>query len=177
MKKTLLFLILLGPLYLTTEAQKGGNGLNLAVEVGFPTGDFSNYNTGFGLLGKGYLGVGDHAQVSFTTGYSIFSEKDPPVNTSTKVSIVPFLLGYKYNWSLLYIHPQLGYAIYNTKVKVQENGVENKTKDSNGGFTLAAGAGVRLKAFDVGLRYQAGFPSGGTISYIGFHAGYDFFYK
>jgi len=161
----------------TVSAQRGNNGLDLAIEAGFPTGDFNNFKTGVGVLGKGLLGVGQRGQVSFTTGYSIFSQKNPPANTTVKMAVIPLLLGYKYNWSLLYVHPQLGLGIYKGKTKIESGGTQTKIKTSDGAFTLAAGAGIQLRALDFGIRYQAGFPGGGTISYFGLHVGYNLWYR
>lgn len=169
-----IFTICFFAFFLNSYAQRGSNGLELAVEAGFPAGNFSSYKAGVGFLGRGLLGVGERAQLTFTTGYSFFSQKQTPPNTTVKMSVIPLLLGYKYNVSLLYLHPQLGLGIYSGKTKTTINNMQTKTKTSDGGFTMAIGGGVKLGRADLGVRYQAGFPGGGTVGYFGFHAGYIF---
>ncbi len=173
MNKIIFLLLMITTASLPVKAQRGTYDVLLGVEAAFPTGDFNSYKTGVGGWIQGLLGVGETGQVSFTTGYNTFTLKNPPPNEKIKTAIIPLLLGYKYNWSIFYAHPQAGLGLYRLKVK-QDNGSSNTTtKSSNSGFTLGLGAGVKISRLDLGLRYQAGFPKGGTIGYFGLNAGYS----
>jgi hypothetical protein len=173
MNKILLLLVITSSLSISAKAQRGTYDFLLGVEAAFPTGDFNSYKTGVGGWVQGLLGVGESAQVSFTTGYNTFTLKNPPANEKIKTSIIPLLIGYKYNWSIFYAHPQAGLGLYRFKTKADNGGTSTTTKSSDSGFTLGLGAGVKVSRLDLGLRYQAGFPGGGTISYLGITAGYS----
>ena len=177
MNKIILLLVIATTASFSAKAQRGTYDFLIGVEAAFPTGDFNSYKTGVGGWVQGLLGVGETGQVSFTTGYNTFTFKNPPANEKIKTSIIPLLLGYKYNWSIFYAHPQAGLGLYRFKVKEDNGNSNTTTKSSNSGFTLGLGAGVKISRLDLGLRYQAGFPSGGTIGYFGLNAGYSLIKK
>jgi hypothetical protein len=173
--KNKLFAMLLSILAIAPAfAQKGNNQFIFGLEAGFPTGNVSDYGTGIGVLGKALIGTGDKSQFGFGTGYTVFKYSEATDNLTQKRSVVPFMLIYRQRVSLLYFEPQVGYGAYTSTVKRGSGNTSTKTTISNGGFTMAVGGGVQLGALDLGLRYQAGFPSGGNLAFFGLHAAYVF---
>src|SRR5215475_6012472 len=100
-------LLLLFPVILIAtfaSAQKGTNQIGVAFEVGVPLGDFGDAaKTGFGGLLKGLYGVGTAGQITFTTGYTNFGIKDLTSDESGSWWIMPFLAGYRHNFSGFYV--------------------------------------------------------------------------
>ncbi|MBA2744753.1 MAG: outer membrane beta-barrel protein [Flavisolibacter sp.] len=174
MKKNLFILFALLFISSAVLAQKGNNQFLVGAEVGFPLGSFDNFNTGIGLVAKALLGLGEHSQIGFTTGYTAFKRSDSDENSKIKTSVLPLLASYRHRLNVLYFEPQLGYGIYTTTIKTQTGGTSMKSKNSNGGFTWAVGTGVQISALDLGVRYQAGYPGGGTVGFFGIHAAYVF---
>lgn len=163
MKKILLVMVV-ASMSLLSHAQKGNNQIGVAFEAGIPTGDFGDVvKTGFGGSAKGLLGVGTAGQVTLTVGYTSFGVKDA---SDAHFTIVPILLGYRHNFSGLYVEPQLGYGSY----AVKEGGVSV----SSGEFTWAIGLGYAMSGFDIGARYQSASKDGSTTSLVGLHVGYNF---
>lgn len=151
-------------LSLLSHAQKGNNQIGVAFEAGLPTGDFGDaVKTGFGGSLKGLLGVGTAGQVSLTAGYTSFGVKDA---SDANFTIVPILLGYRHNFSGLYLEPQVGYGSYAFK----EGGISV----SSGQFTWAIGLGYAMSGFDIGARYQSASKDGESTSLVGLHVGYNF---
>jgi hypothetical protein len=166
-------LLLLFPVILITsfiKAQKGNNQIGVAFEVGVPMGDFGDAaKTGFGGLLKGLYGVGTAGQITFTTGYTHFGMKDLTSDESGNWWIMPFLAGYRHNFSGFYVEPQVGYGILGAKYEY----LGASASDSQGAFAWGAGLGYAKNGFDGGIRYQ-GLSKDGTVSMIGFHVGYNF---
>lgn len=154
------------------NAQTGKNQLSIGAEVNLPMGDFGDaFNTGFGGSLKYLHGVGSAGQVTLTTGYSTFKMKGSTDDESVKASIIPILVGYRHNFSGVYVEPQLGYGIYGYKEKF---GGESSS-DSQGAFTWAIGAGYAMEqGLDLGVRYQSASKDGSTTSLIGFRVAYNF---
>ncbi|MFL5789518.1 MAG: outer membrane beta-barrel protein [Flavisolibacter sp.] len=168
MKKLFLLFSSVVVLGLFSHAQKGNNQIGVALEVGLPMGDFGDgAKTGFGGSLKGLLGVGTAGQVSLTTGYSVFAWKDV---SDAHSFIIPFLLGYRHNFSGVYVEPQLGYGSYGSKFS--SNGTDYSS--STGAFTWAIGLGYAMSGLDLGARYQSASKDGGTTSLVGLHVGYNF---
>lgn len=169
MKKVLLLV----PVVLITvlaNAQKGNDQIGVALEVGLPLGNFGDgAKTGFGGLLKGLYGVGEAGQVTFTTGYSSFKWKNLVSDESGNSWIIPFLVGYRHNFSGFYVEPQLGYGVLGDKYEF--SGL--KSTASTGAFTWGGGIGFAKSGFDGGIRYE-GLTKNGTVSVIGFHVGYNF---
>jgi hypothetical protein len=174
MKKKIYTLLLSTLAISPAFAQKGNNQFIFGLEAGFPTGNLSSFNTGFGVLGKALIGTGEKSQVGFGTGYTVFKHDVIGGNTHHKRSVVPFMLIYRQRVNILYFEPQAGYGAYTSTMKTGSGNTTTQTTTSNGGFTLALGGGVQLGALDLGLRYQAGFPSGGNLAFLGLHAAYVF---
>lgn len=174
MKKNLLFSLIILTLGLAAQAQKGNNQFIAGIEAAFPVSDFNNFNTGIGVLAKGYVGLGERSQFGISTGYTAFKLKGSTDSYKVKTSVIPILASYRHNLSLLYLEPQLGYGIYSTTIKTETGGTSTKVSSSEGGFTWSMGAGVQFNVLDLGVRYQAGYPGDGTIGYFGVHAAYVF---
>lgn len=155
-------------------AQAGNNQVIPALEVGIPAGSFDNFKTGVGASLRVLFGAGDHAQVGGSTGYIGFKQSGSGNAYTSRISVIPILLDYRYHFTFLFFEPQLGYGIYNTVVKTTSNGIESKAKNGKGGFTWAFGAGVSLGTLELGARYQGGYPSGTNVTFFGLHAGYVF---
>jgi len=156
------------------NAQSGKNQFGIGLEIGLPMGDFGDaFKTGFGGTVKYLHGVGSAGQVSLTSGYQKFGAKDLPSETSASASIIPILLGYRHNFSGLYLEPQLGYGIYGYKYDF--GGTIGSGSDSEGAFTWAIGAGYAMEqGLDLGVRYQSASKDGSTTSFIGLRVGYNF---
>lgn len=151
MRRLLILFIMMLAMKTVTYAQTGNNQVSIGPEVDLPIGTFGDYyKLGFGGSVKGLFGVGTAGQVTLMAGYSSFTGKsDAPGYdlSSYKFNIIPILVGYRQNFSGFYAEPQLGMAIYNTKV----SGIsESETR-----FTWAIGAGYAMSAFDIGVRYQS----------------------
>jgi hypothetical protein len=174
MKKTVLLFNMLVFTTIAAFSQSGNNQFIPALELGIPTGSFNDFKTGFGVSGKALIGVGQHAQIGFSTGYTWFKLKGSTDAYKVKNSVVPILVGYRYHLPVIYIEPQLGYGIYTSTVKTQTGSTETKVSNTNGGFTWTFGGGIQVGNVDIGVRYQAGYPGGGTIGFFGFHLGYVF---
>jgi len=154
------------------KAQSGKNQIGIASEVGIPMGDFKDaVKTGFGGSLKYLHGVGTAGQVSLTSGYTIYNAKDVPSGYTVRSSIIPILLGYRQNFSGVYVEPQAGYGIYGSKFK--GGGVDESNSD--GAFTWAIGVGYAMEqGLDIGARYQSASKNSATTSLIGLHLGYNF---
>lgn len=152
------------------NAQSGNNQVGIGVDLGLPTGDYSDaFKLGIGGYAKYLHGVGSAGQITFTTGYQSFKGKESTDDYSYSMNVIPLLAGYRHNFNGLFVEPQLGMGIYGAKVKVMgESESESETK-----FTYGIGAGYAKSGFEVGVRYQAGSldPSFGQI---GFRVGYNF---
>jgi hypothetical protein len=156
------------------QAQKGNNQFIPSLEIGLPTGSFKSYKTGVGVSGKALIGVGENGQVGFSTGYSWFKQEGSTDANKVKTTIVPILIGYRYRLPVVYIESQVGYGFYTTTIKTQISNTETKSSDSNGGFTWTIGGGVQLGNVDLGVHFQAGYPSGDNVEFFGFQIGYVF---
>ena len=156
------------------NAQTGKNQFGIGVDLGLPMGDFGDAaKLGIGGYAKYLHGVGSAGQVSLTTGYQSYKVKDELLDQdeSASFSIIPILLGYRHNFSGLFLEPQLGYGIYGYKVKM--GGVS--ASDSEGAFTWAIGAGYAMEqGLELGARYQSASKDGSTTSFIGLRVGYNF---
>ena len=172
MRKILFFILFSGPLMLL--AQRGNNQFIPAFEFGLPVGSFSDFNPGIGISGKALFGFGEHAQAGVYIGYSAFKLEGSTSENKTKLSTLPIMLAYRYKLPVIYLEPQLGYGVYTTTVKTEVGNTSNKSTTSNGGFTWSLGGGVQIGSVDLGVRYQSGHPSGGTVGLFGIHAGYIF---
>ena len=159
-----------------SHAQKGVNKLVLAVDIGFPTGDFADVaNIGAGPLAKFLFGITPAGDITATTGVAFYPLKkkvDPGFSGYDDLkgtwSVIPILVGYRHNLSNgIFLEPQLGMGIYALKAKYQ-GGSES---DSETAFTWAAGIGYAKKNIEIGGRYQSG-EKDGSLSQFLIHVGY-----
>ena len=154
-------------------AQQGSFKISPAVEVAIPTGDAGETSKlGLGATVKGLYGISDAGQVSFTTGLLVAGAKNELKDllgadkiTST---MIPLLAGYRHNFGGFYAEPQVGYGIYGAKIK----GGEYDSKESEGAFTWAAGAGYVFNNFEAGIRYQNMHKDGESSGFFGVRLGY-----
>lgn len=156
-------------------AQSGNNQIGVAAELGFPTGDQADgTKLGIGGTVKGLYGIGTAGQITFTTGYQIFSAKEEikDLLEADKVSssVIPLLAGYRHNFGGFYVEPQVGYGIYGSKIK----GGMFDGSDSEGAFTWAAGVGYVFNNIELGARYQSAHKDGSSQAFFGIRVGYLF---
>lgn len=153
-------------------AQKGSNFIGVGGDISMPNGEFGeDFNTAFGLYGKGMLGVGKTGQVTFTTGYSLFKGKGDFDGFTMNVSIIPLLFGYRFNMNGFFIEPQGGYGIYGFKY-IEPDG---NTLVSDGAVTWGANMGyVFNKQVEITARYQSGGKKGQFVNMFGLRFGYNF---
>lgn len=173
MKKVFVSMFAMTAIAMGSFAQQGSIHLSPGVEVALPTGDASETSKlGFGVTVKGLYGVSDAGQVSFTTGLLAMAAKKEfkEMLGADKISstMVPLLAGYRHNFNGFYAEPQVGYGIYGVKVK----GGEFDSKESEGAFTWAAGAGYIFRSFEAGVRYQSMHKNGGSSGFFGVRLGY-----
>lgn len=174
--KKVFFAICIAVVSASCFAQSGKNQIGVAGDVAVPMGDFGDaFKTGFGGYVKGFYGVGEAGQITFTTGYSAFKAKGSDGDESATASIIPLMAGYRHNFNGFYVEPQAGYNIFGAKVKFLGESVS----DSEGGFGYALGIGYVVNGVDFGVRYQGGKPSGegddtSNWGFIGIHVGYNF---
>lgn len=172
-----IYLTILGVILLSvcSFAQRGNNQIGLGAELGLPTGDFSDYGkAGVGLSVKGFYGVGTAGQITLSSGYMLFgvktAVKDALEADKITLSLIPILAGYRHNFGGVYVEPQLGYGVYASRIK---GGVFD-SKNSEGMFTWAAGAGYCYQGLEFGIRYQSGSKDGVTNALFGFRIAYNF---
>jgi len=173
--KRLLLLTAIVTISVLAKAQTGNNQIGVAFEVGVPLGDFGDGSkAGFGGLLRGAYGIGTAGHITLTTGYLSFRAKSEVEDAfgADKVTstVVPILAGYRHNFSGFYVEPQIGYGIYGSKIK----GGLFDGSDSEGAFSYGGGLGYEKSGLEIGARIQAATKDGSTISFIGFHVGYNF---
>lgn len=156
-------------------SQQGNNQIGVGVDLGLPMGNFGDFSSfGYGGYVKGLYGVGTAGQITLTTGYTSFPAKSAVKDAlgldKYSMSIIPFLLGYRQNFSGFYAEPQVGYGSYGAHAK----GGGATANASTGEFTYAIGVGYAKSGFDGGVRYQGASKSGENTSLIGIHIGYNF---
>ena len=171
MKKIFLAIVLIAAATIGAHAQKGTKQISAGVELGFPTGDFSyGAKTGFGVNGKAIFGITDNGNITATTGLSNFGYKG---YSSSNVTIIPFLGGYRHNFSGsvkgLYAEPQIGAGLYMSKF----GSGDLKSTDSEVDFTWALGGGYVYNNFDFSLRYQRAQATGGGAGFFGLKVAYN----
>ena len=157
-------------------AQKGNNAIGAGGDIGFPTGDFGDYfKPGFGFYVKGMFGVGKAGQVTLTSGYSAFKEKDGWTDYATTVNVIPLFIGYRHHFNSVFIEPQLGYAVYGSKYVCWDDDTDT---ESDGALNAALSVGyVFQKGVEISARYQTGGKNGWNVNLFGLRIGYNFSLK
>jgi hypothetical protein len=172
MKKIFFAIALIAAFSVTANAQKGTKQISAGVELGLPTGTFSDgAKVGFGVNGKAIFGITDDGDITVTTGLSNFGLKG---YRSSSITGIPLLGGYRHNFQGsvkgLYVEPQIGVGLYMTKYGTGGY----KEKDSEVDFTWALGGGYVYQNFDFGLRYQRAQAQGAGLGFFGLKIAYNF---
>lgn len=160
----LMLLCLINP---SAQAQLKRFSIGPFMEVGFPTGDFSDtHNTGYGIglgadikLIAGLTAVGSVSYFHFPGKTIVSPAGTYDVNSA---NVVPIRLGLRYNLiSILYVK--------------LEGGTANFAGDYNNGVgaLVAPGIGIRILGLDVEAKYEAWFRDN-THGFFGLKAGYNF---
>jgi len=153
------------------NAQTGKNQIGIGFEVGKSTE--SGSKAAFGGSAKYLHGVGTAGQVTLSAGYltSSSTETDGTDEYKATVSMIPIMVGYRHNFSGLYVEPQLGYV--SSKAKIKFNGSELGSA-SDGSFGYAIGLGYAMEqGLDLGVRFLNTTQSGSKGMFV-FRLGYNF---
>jgi hypothetical protein len=148
---------------------------NVDVGAEFPGGattDALGLTTGFGINGTFYYQLLTRVTfLSLSAGYNSFGVEG---SSSTSVTVVPILIGLKYNFTLTGVQPYIGLelGVYNTSVKVNGNTVEGS---GGSDFGIMPKFGVRIPLapqfdLDLVLKYHNVF-SDQTFNFIGLDGG------
>jgi hypothetical protein len=175
MKKVFLAILGIGLFSTVSLAQKGNNQISVGANLALPTGDSKDVSkAGFGGTIKGLYGIGNAGQLTLTSGFVSISAKEiyKHLLEADKISqsIIPVLAGYRHNFHGFFVEPQVGYGIYNVRIK----GGDFAAKESDGAFTWAAGLGYVFKNIELGAQYQSAHKDGDSNALIGFRAAYNF---
>lgn len=171
MRKVLLAFSIAAISFGSANAQTGKNQFGVGAELGIGTTSGSKLAYGGSL--KYLHGVGEAGQVTLTAGYMISSSTEDFMGSEVKAtnSTIPILVGYRHNFTGLYVEPQVGYIMSNVKNKV--DGEEVSKYDFNG-FGYAIGAGYAMEqGLDLGVRFQ-NVAKTGANGLIVFRIGYNF---
>ena len=172
-KKTLLVFALVAVSYLA-NAQKGTNKIQVAGQVGFPTGDLADVaKTGFGAAAKGMLGFSAKPQyVTLEAGYNNFSVKNLPSSVNANYSSVPIYLGYRANLSGVILESQAGVSLNH----IEAAGPGGTVSANQTGFGWALSAGYEFKNVELSVRYQNSEAESDSqkIRFVGIRLGYNF---
>ena len=172
MRKVFLTLSAIVALTTASFAQTGKNQLGVGAEVNLFTGEGGG--TAFGGTVKYLHGIGSAGQVTLTTGALFHSstETDPDFGeVKGTLRYIPVLLGYRHNFSGLYVEPQLGYM--SSHVSVKMNG-ETLASGSSGSFAYAVGGGYAFtNGLDLGVNFRNTAESGASGMVV-FRVGYNF---
>jgi hypothetical protein len=156
--------------------------LSAGLDLGLPTGDFSNIaSTGFGGSVRYDGALGGKLGWSASVGYMSFSGKTYNINNVAipfgNTSNVPLNGGIKYYFSEaghgFYGGLDLSVNFLSTYVYTYNSGNGggyNLQSDSQSKFGINPGVGYRLDTWDFSMRYNAV----GDFSYLGIRAAYVF---
>ncbi len=159
------------------RAQKGHNEIKVLAEGALTLTD---PHFGYGGFLKGYYGIGRSGQITLMTGVSWFSSDAAIGKSKTRTHLIPVMAGYKQHIGLFYIEPQAG--IGEMGGRVDWGG--DLSRPSVTTFFAGLGAGVDIKRFEIGVRYQyakgidaatAGIWSDRKFELAGLHVGYKIF--
>ena len=153
-------------------AQTGKNQLGIGAEVNLAT--VGGGGTAFGGTVKYMHGIGSAGQVTLTTGALFHSatETDPDFGEMKGTfRYLPVLLGYRHNFSGLYVEPQLGYMSSHFSLKLDG---QTLASGSMGSFAYAVGGGYAFSnGLDLGVSFRNTTETGAT-GMIAFRLGYNF---
>jgi hypothetical protein len=139
------------------------------LDLGIPLGDFGDFaQVGPGGTLRGLYGVGTAGHVTLTTGFSYFRWKDLVSGEDANSHIVPVLIGYRHNFSAIFVEPYIGYASYGEKYSYGNN----NSSASVGSFAWGGAIGYGRGGFEGGVRFL-GLTKEGTLSTVFVYIGYD----
>ena len=158
-------------------AQEGFHKLNVGVDLALPIGDFGDVSSiGFGVSGKVYYGIGQDMNITGSLGYLHFTSKDytyPDMFgggtqkvSGPKVSMIPLMFGFDYDFGGFYIEPKLGFVF--TSVKSSYAGFSGTSSSTELGIGL--GGGYRMDNLDFGAHFNII----DNLNYFGIRAAYSF---
>lgn len=177
MKKVATCLLLAFLINGAAHAQKGRNEVKLLAEGSTTLFD---PHLGWGGFVKGYYGLGRSGQLTLTTGLIKFKSEIATGKSNTRTHLIPVLLGYKQHIGLFYIEPQAGLGEMGGRV----DWGGDYSRPSATTVYASLGAGVDIKKFEIGVRYQyakgidaatAGIWSNRKFELAALHVGYKIF--
>lgn len=177
MKKVTAVLLFVMAIHGFAKAQKGHNEVRVVAEGALSVPDA---DAGWGGYVKGYYGVGKSAQLTVMAGISKFVHNPSAGEVKTITRLIPVLIGYKKHVRSYYIEPQAGIGELGGKVDFGGD----YARPSGTAIFGALGAGIDVKRFELGARYQfsreLGSPSAGLwynrkFQLAALHVGYRIF--
>jgi hypothetical protein len=151
----------------SVNAQTKSPKLSLGAEFAFPIGDFGDfYNFGYGGSLQYQHPVAENLLVTGSAGYTNFQSKEI-LGVKVNSGAIPVKAGARYYFGEnFFAAGELGAAI----------GTEKGDKT---GFVYSPGVGVEFPVSDkggieIGARYEGWSKNGGTSSFIGLRAAFNF---
>jgi hypothetical protein len=165
---SLLLILLIQPCVAQSAAALGIYG-----DVGIPVGDFSDlYRMGYGGKIKFLKNISDADAFIMTTGINFYTIKlrYTTDDESQTYRVIPFLIGYRHQFSPFFIEPSAGAGIYQMRHELNDV----KTINWHTAFTAAVEIGYLKDQYEMAVRYQTGLKKDDNVSVIVFNAGYRF---
>lgn len=180
MLKKLMFVKLFCIATLVSNAQKENNALCVNGEATIP---FFQNDPGFGISLKGMYGLGKSGQLTLSAGVSKFNSKNSVETGKVSTRLIPFLLGYKYNFKeKFYIEPKLGIGELGGKTLI--NGVLSKPSVAAMFGGLSAGYQIKRLTFGINFLTAGGIENSSAgdwhdkrFHYTGISVGYNIVQK
>jgi hypothetical protein len=150
MKRITLSFVFCTTISMIAFSQKGNNAVNIGPDVYLGLKSFGDaYKAGLGGHVKGMYGVGTAGHATLTVGYASFKGKktDTYDYSKQKFSLIPILLGYRHQFTSLFVEPQLGMG--SSSLKYDGEKLFSQTK-----FMYAIGLGYLLQDFEINLSFQ-----------------------
>ena len=165
MKKILLLLTFTILIFNCCLAQKGNNQISVGADVNFlaSNGYSSIYNPGIGGDIKGLFGIGSASQLTISGAYSSFSGKSSSSYGDQTLTLLPFMAGYRYNLTGVYVEGQAGLGTLTTKASGFSYSQTN--------FAAAINIGYIIHGFDISARY---YTEGDVVSTFAVRLAYNF---
>ena len=161
-------------------AQEGFHKLNVGVDIALPIGNFGDISSiGFGVSGKVYYGIGQDMNITGSLGYLHFTSKDQTYPdiwgggtqkvSGPKVSMIPLMFGFDYDFGGFYIEPKLGFVFANVKVD-NDYGWGGSYSSSSTELGIGLGGGYRMDNLDFGAHFNII----DNLNYFGVRVAYSF---
>lgn len=179
MKKVFFSLLAITIISISTKAQKGNNEFSINAEAGIG----SNSDIGVGIFGKYLYGIGKSSQLTFSAGITSFGTFLIKENEPYAIRTIPFLAGYKYNFSRFFVEPQIGIGELAGKVDIGGDVARPSVAAAFGGI----GAGYSFNSkLNIGVRFlaahgiegsSAGMWNDKDFNYTSLFVGYNIFHS